>query len=239
MFNKKIPLLGFLLLSTTVIASNQYVPVLHNLSLLYGFNPVAGPVKDLNIAIVNENGKKVYTMAAALDEKGCVESMHLNDKQKKSELILKREGRSLMGVKDWSIIVISLDENCNISSKTENGGLEEYITANNGLLISTRFMGNKVSEYHYGDHGKINLTKFYSSRGVTASHSVTYRDPVRKPQDYTLVNDSLYSDNYATENVCRYDERGTPIECDLTISYVDKPTEAPLRLKVVTQVSFH
>lgn len=237
--NKKIPLLGFFVLSTSALASNSYVPVLYNLSLLYGFTPISGPVKELSVAIENEKGQTIYELEATLSQHSCLDSLQFNDKRKRSELILRRDGRTLKGIKDWSIITMSLDEKCNIVSKTENGGLEEYNTANNGLLMSTRFMGNKVSEYLYDERGNVNMTKFYSSRGVTASNVVMYSDPEHKPLDYTLINSSRYSENYATNSVCQYDERGTPRECDLTITWEDKPGKKPLRLKVYTQATFY
>ncbi|MEO3991253.1 YnfC family lipoprotein [Pseudocitrobacter cyperus] len=232
-------LFGFFVVSTSVLASNSYVPVLYNFSLLYGFMPVAGAVKNLNVVIENDKGKMVYELEASLNESGCIDSMQFNDVRKKSELILKRDGRSLKGVKDWSIIVITLDEKCNIVSKTENGGFEEYNTGENGLLTATRFMGNKVSEYAYDASGRMTMTKFFSSRGVTATNVVTYSDPEHKPLDYKLINRSQYSENYTSESLCKYDKQGTPSSCDVTITYDDHPARKPLRLKVMTKATFY
>ncbi|CAH6662304.1 YnfC family lipoprotein [Pseudocitrobacter vendiensis] len=237
--NRKTPLLVFFMLSSPVLANDSYIPVLYNLSLLYGFVPIRGDVKELNVSIEDEKGRQIYELDATLSQSGCLDSLQFNDKRKRSELILRRDGRTLKGIKDWSIITISLDEKCNIVSKTENGGLEQYEIADNGLLMSTRFMGNKVSEYLYDERGNVNMTKFYSSRGVTASNVVMYSDPQHKPLDYTLINSSRYSENYATNSVCQYDERGTPGKCDLTITWEDKPGKKPLRLKVYTQATFY
>lgn len=124
--NRKTPLLGFFMLSSSVLANDSYLPVLYNLSLLYGFVSIRGNVKELNVSIENEKGQQIYELDATLSQSGCLDSLQFNDKRKRSELILRRDGRTLKGIKDWSIITISLDEKCNIVSKTESGGLEQY-----------------------------------------------------------------------------------------------------------------
>jgi|GEM_PF-1893979 Uncharacterised protein family (UPF0257). len=235
----KIPLLSLFVVSACAFGNGAYIPVLYNFSLLKAFNPVEGKVKDFNVVMTNEKGDKIYTLSAELSDDGCLESLQSHDKRKNSELILKRDGRSLKGIKDWSIIVFSLDEKCNIASKMEHGSIEEYITSPEGALTSVRFMGNKTSEFFYDEYGRISVTKMYSSRGETASKTISYSDEEHKPMDYTLIKTSLYSDDYTAKNICQYDSRGTPFECDLTITFGDKPDSKVLKRKVYTKASFY
>jgi hypothetical protein len=231
--------LVFFIFSGATHASNAYNPVTFNLSTLFDFNPVKGPIKELKTIMKNRNGDEVYNLNMLVSEDGCVQSVEIKDSSQGFVLSLKKEASELKGIMNDKPLAYMLDSKCNVTSSTGAFGDLGFKNDSNGLIKDILSANGKISSHFYDENRNLIKTEFYVSGKVASSNSITYPDANKMPLDYTLVNENAYSGGYSASSKCQYDDRKVPVKCIIkTHQEKDKP-DAITELTVFTEASFY
>lgn len=91
-------LVGTLLSSGIANANDNYIPILYNLSTIFDFNPVKGPIRSLEEHVV-ANGKETQEIKLEFNNDFCVKNLTINRPTENYSLQLKLKGGVLEGKK--------------------------------------------------------------------------------------------------------------------------------------------
>lgn len=231
-------LLSAILVSGMVHAETRYIPIVYNLSTIFDFNPVNGPVKSLN-TIVENDGKVSYEISLKLNEKGCVESLSLNNISNGYKTELKNDGVNLVGKRGEYPYSIGLTKDCNLLSQNDNGDENTYTLTDDGMIKDTYYLGQKIAEHFYDKDSNLIRSEFYASGNILSKNEITYSDKNKKPLDYKIINESSYAQGYTATTTCKYNAKLVPELCDLTIQKAGDPQPKPTVMTVHTSVEFY
>lgn len=232
-----------LLLSTVLIsgmshAENGYIPVLYNLSTMFDFNPVKGPVKSLS-TIVESNGKVTYKVLLKLNKKGCIESLSLDNISNGFKTELNNDGVNLVGKRGENPYFVGLTEDCNILSQNDNGEKNTFSLTVSGMIKDTYYLGQKIATHFYDDNDNLIRSEFYGSDKILSSNEVIYLDKNTKPLDYKIINESSYAQGYTATTTCKYNAKLVPELCNLIIQNAGNPLPKPTVITAHTSVEFY
>lgn len=231
-------LLSAIFVSGMVHAETRYIPIVYNLSTIFDFNPVNGPVKSLN-TIVENDGKVSYEISLKLNEKGCVESLSLNSISNGYKTELKNDGVNLVGKRGENPYSIGLTKDCNLLSQNDNGDENTYTLTDDGMIKDTYYLGQKIAEHFYDKDSNLIRSEFYASGNILSKNEITYSDKNKKPLDYKIINESSYAQGYTATTTCKYNAKLVPELCDLTIQKAGDPQPKPTVMTVHTSVEFY
>lgn len=231
-------LVGAFFLSGIANANDNYIPILYNLSTIFDFNPVKGPIKSLDEHVV-VNGKKTQEIKLEFDNDFCVESLTINRPTEGYSLQLKLKGGILEGQKNGKPFSIELSKDCNLYSVNENGNKMEYTLNSNGMIKNTLYLGRKISEHFYDEESNLVRAVFLFEEKVLSKNEVTYADSHERPLDYKITNFASNSGGFIATNSCKYSEHLVPELCQLTVQNTDSPPPRPIKMTVSTKVEFY
>jgi hypothetical protein len=231
-------LVGALFFSGLANANNDYIPILYNLSTIFDFNPVKGPIKSLNEHVV-VNGEKTQDINLEFDNDFCVESLTINRPVEDYSLHLKLKGGALEGQKNGKPFSIELSKNCNLYSVNESGDKKVYTLNANGMIKDTLYLGHKISEHFYDEESNLVRAVFLFEGKILSKNEVTYADSHDRPLDYIIKNSAINSSGFIATNSCKYSEQLVPELCQLTVQNTDSPPPGPIKMTVSTKVEFY
>lgn len=231
-------LVGALFFSGIANANDNYIPILYNLSTIFDFNPVKGPIKSLDEHVV-ANGKEIQEIKLEFDNGFCVENLTINRPTEGYSLQLKLNGGILEGQKNGKPFFIELSKDCNLHTVNENGDKMEYTLNSNGMIKDTFYLGGKIAEHFYDKESNLIRSVFLSKDKILSKNEVTYTDSHERPLDYRITNFSGNSGGFIATNSCKYSEQLVPTLCQLTVQKTDSPPPRPTKMTVSTKVEFY
>ncbi|MGJ0479567.1 YnfC family lipoprotein [Pantoea agglomerans] len=231
-------LVGALFFSGIANANNNYLPILYNLSTIFDFNPVKGPVRSLDEHVV-ANEKKTQEINLKFNNNFCVESLTINRPADNYSLKLNLKSGILAGQKNGKPFSIELSKDCNLYSKSENGNKTEYTLNANGMIKDAFYSGHKISEHFYDEESNLVRTVFLFEEKVVSKNEVTYADLHERPLDYKITNFSSNSGGFIATNSCKYSEQLVPELCQLTVQNTESPPSGSIKMTVSTKVEFY
>jgi Uncharacterised protein family (UPF0257). len=235
--------LELVLLSTLFIsgighANDTYIPLLYNLSTIFDFNPVKGPVKTLQ-TIVENDGKITYKINLKLNKNGCVDSLVLDNISGGYNTELKRDGTVLSGKRNNTPYFIGLTKECNILTQNDNGNVNAYSLTSDGFIKDTYYSGHKIAEHFYDKNSNMVLSEFYASGKLLSKNEIMFLNFNDKPLDYQILNTSTYSEGYTATSTCEYNAKLVPEVCQLIIQKTGEPLPKPVVMTAHTTVEFY
>jgi len=234
----KAVLLSALFVSGITYADDTYIPLVYNLSTIFDFNPVKGPVKTLQ-SVLESNDKVSYKINLKLNENGCIDSLRLDNISGGYSTVLKRVGASLVGHKNNTPYSIGLTKDCNILTQNDNGDENTFSLTSDGMIKDTYYLGQKIAEHFYDKNSNLILSEFYASANVLSKNEITYTDANKKPLDYKIQNISGYSEGYIATSTCEYTSKFVPELCRLIIQKAGNPLPNPVVMTAHTAVEFY
>ncbi|MRT58642.1 YnfC family lipoprotein [Enterobacteriaceae bacterium RIT693] len=222
-------------------AGTERNPAIANLATMFDFNAPSGNVREMHTVIKHPSGEINYENKLVVDSSGCIASLDIRDSAQKKVLQLHREGNALIGTQNGKPLSLKLNDNCLVQKRKDELGEVKYAYWPNGLLKDIFFMpgGQRIAHHEYNASGLPQQVDFYLNGKVASQTKVSYEDAEKRPFDYKLVTETMGVAFLTAESHCRYDEKLTPVACDMTLVTGLGSTQQTQRQHVTTEVSYY
>lgn len=205
-----------------------------NLSFLYQFEAIPGKVKSTHQTVFDANGEKRYDGVFHFDKEGCVTDFDVTNLDV-GNISVRRENDRLAGEENGNPVILMLDRQCNVVSKT-SGNFTIDIGYNDAGLISG--LSSAQSDYRveltYDAKGRlIGQQAFSGERQISEGVQKYVSDTGDKPSDTVTISKTAEGTRETTTS-CDY-QQGVPVTCRFTIKTTPGNTVVERHAQLVTE----
>lgn len=205
-----------------------------NLSFLYQFEAIPGKVKSTHQTVFDANGEKRYDGVFHFDKEGCVTDFDVTNLDV-GNISVRRENDRLAGEENGNPVILMLDRQCNVVSKT-SGNFTIDIGYNDAGLISG--LSSAQSDYRveltYDAKGRlIGQQAFSGERQISEGVQKYVSDTGDKPSDTVTISKTAEGTR-ETITSCDY-QQGVPVTCRFTIKTTPGNTVVERHAQLVTE----
>lgn len=204
---------------------------IRNLSYLYQFEAIPGKLKSTHQTIFEDNGEKRYDGVFNFDKNGCVTDFEVTNLDIGS-ISARREKDQLVGEENGKPLVLKLDSECNVLSKTSGNFTIDIAYNKQGLIsgLSSHQSDFRV-ELTYDAQGRPTGQKAFSGdRQISEGVQKYASDAGDKPSD-AVTKSTTPDGTRQTTTRCEY-QQAVPVSCVFTVktSTSDTVTERHAKL---------
>ncbi|MEX9896974.1 YnfC family lipoprotein [Providencia rettgeri] len=188
-----------------------------NYSIIFGFDPLYGNVKDTLQVLKDESGKTIKYVKASFDDKGCINSIISLDGLNSISFSFERDGKDIYaGINSKKLKVYDIDNNCNIIKSVSKGS--EFLYKNN-LIYSMTYDGDNLTTIHYDKNEiPIEIKIKTLDENTTEKMSYTFKNKEMVNSSFESINNITKSTKLVADINCRiFDDKNNPLKCDYDI----------------------